>query len=99
MREHHYWVYMLASHSHRLYIGVTNDLKRRLIEHKTKESDGFTAQYNIDKLVFYEYYQDIRLAIAREKQLKGWRREKKIVLIEEYNPVWEDLSWKFGVKL
>jgi putative endonuclease len=75
-----------------LYIGVTGDLRKRVFEHKWKEHDGFSAKYNCDRLVWFESYQDVPAAIAREKQLKGWRREKKIALIEKMNPAWIDLS-------
>ena len=87
-----YFTYIVASRSHTLYIGVTGDLRKRVFEHKWKEHDGFTERYNCDRLVWFETYQDIRKAIAREKQLKGWRREKKIALIEKSNPAWVDLS-------
>jgi putative endonuclease len=87
-----YYVYILASRSRNLYIGVTGNLDRRIIEHKQKLVPGFSSRYNIDRLVYYEIYGDIRRAIAREKELKGWRREKKISLIERENPTWDDLS-------
>jgi len=87
-----YYVYMLASHTHRLYIGVTNDLMRRVHEHKQKIVEGFTAKYNINRLVYYEATNDIRAAIAREKQLKGWLRFRKYKLIETMNPQWHDLA-------
>jgi putative endonuclease len=74
-----------------LYTGVTNDLKRRVFEHKNKLLEGFTKKYNIDKLLFYEAYDDINNAIAREKQIKGGSRAKKIQLIEEMNSKWDDL--------
>jgi putative endonuclease len=87
-----YWVYILASRKHgTLYIGVTNDLSRRVFEHKQRIVPGFTAQYGIDRLVWYEAYNDIREAIGREKQLKHWNRDWKIRLIEEFNPDWMDL--------
>jgi putative endonuclease len=89
--EVHY-VYVLTNHSRTLYIGVTNNLERRLQEHGEKKVPGFTADYLIDRLVYYEQFGDVRDAIAREKQLKGWRREKKIALIEKRNPYWEDLG-------
>jgi putative endonuclease len=82
----------LASKSRRLYVGVTNNLERRLFEHKSKQLDGFTKQYNIDRLVYFEQTSDVLSAIAREKQLKSWNRSKKIALIETVNPTWEDLS-------
>jgi len=78
-----------------LYTGVTNDLKRRVFEHKNKLVEGFTKKYNIDKLVFYEVYDDINNAIAREKQIKGGTRAKKIKLIEEMNNAWNDLYEEF----
>jgi len=74
-----------------LYTGVTNDLNRRVYEHKKKLMDGFTKKYNVDKLVFYEVYDDINNAIAREKQIKSGSRVKKIKLIEEMNSGWKDL--------
>ncbi len=74
-----------------LYTGVTNDLKRRVFEHKNKLLEGFTKKYNIDKLVFYEVYDEINNAIAREKQIKGGPRVKKIKLVEEINSKWNDL--------
>ncbi|MHC2002125.1 GIY-YIG nuclease family protein [Methylobacterium sp. CM6241] len=86
-------VYMLASGRHgTLYIGVTNNLARRLHEHKTKRQPGFTARYNIDRLVWYESYDRVVEAIQREKSLKTWRRDWKIRLIEEVNPDWSDLT-------
>ena len=75
-----------------LYIGVTNDLTRRVYEHRHKLTDGFTKKYNVTMLVHYEVTTDVQSAIAREKQLKGWRRSKKIDLIEASNPEWVDLS-------
>jgi putative endonuclease len=83
---------MLASRSRNLYTGVTNSLQRRLVEHREGTAPGFTSRYRIFRLVHYEVYADIRLAIAREKEIKGWRREKKIWLIERKNPRWDDLS-------
>ncbi len=92
VKEHHYFTYIVASQSHTLYIGVTSNLLKRVFQHKWKEYEGFTANYNCDRLVWFEGYQDVGKAIAREKQLKGWRREKKIALIEKLNPTWTDLS-------
>jgi putative endonuclease len=92
MREHLYSTYIMASRSHTLYIGVTSNLQKRIFEHKWREHDGFTEKYNCDRLVWFESYQEIAKAIAREKQLKGWRRDKKIALIEKMNPTWIDLS-------
>ena len=94
--EKTYFVYLLASKSRRLYVGVTNNLERRLYEHKQKLVDGFTKSYNIDRLVFFESTNDVRSALEREKEIKRWRREKKIALIETMNPAWDDFSesWK-----
>ena len=91
-----YTVYIMASRSLTLYIGVTRDLYRRTTEHKQHDIDGFTSTYRIERLVYYERFADIRAAIAREKQLKGWRREKKIALIRATNPTWIDLSEDWG---
>jgi putative endonuclease len=94
-----YWVYVLASRSRNLYTGVTNNLHRRLIEHREGLVPGFTSRYRIFRLVHYEAFHDIRNAIAREKEIKAWRREKKIRLIEHQNPAWDDLSeWWFENK-
>ena len=87
-----YYVYLMASRSRTLYVGMTNDLARRVFEHKQKRVAGFTSRYNIDRLVHFETTPDVRAAIAREKQIKGWRREKKLALISAANPGWEDLS-------
>ena len=75
-----------------LRVGVTGDLRKRVFQHKWKEHEGFTAGYNCDRLVWFERYQDVRNAIGREKELKGWRRSKKIALIESVHPAWVDLS-------
>jgi putative endonuclease len=87
-----YHVYILSNEARTLYIGVTNNLERRFYELKNKLIDGFTKKYNLTKLVYYETTSDIKDAIYREKQLKGWLRIKKIILIEENNPGWDDLS-------
>jgi putative endonuclease len=87
-----YSVYVLASHSGVLYVGVTNDLNRRLLEHKSGELGGFTSKYRVSKLVYFERTNDVRSAIAREKQLKRWPRWRKVRLIEQGNPDWRDLS-------
>ena len=86
----------MASRTHVLYIGVTNDIERRVRQHKSHDIEGFTARYNIDRLVWYEVYQDVHRAIGREKQLKGWVRRKKIAIIEALNPTWQDLSEEWG---
>ncbi len=87
-----YYVYILASRSRTLYTGVTNDLLRRMVEHRDGLVPGFTSQYRIFRLVHFEIFGDIRLAIAREKEIKGWRREKKLWLIERDNPTWEEFT-------
>ena len=75
-----------------LYVGMTNNLARRVYQHKVKEIEGFTKRYNIDRLVHFEQFSDVRDAIAREKSVKKWRRSKKIELIKSMNPMWKDLS-------
>jgi putative endonuclease len=87
-----YFVYILTSKSGTLYTGMTNNLERRVHQHKHKLIEGFTSKYNVNRLVYYETYRDVRDAIDREKQIKGWRRSKKIALIETMNPKWQDLS-------
>jgi putative endonuclease len=87
-----YYVYILASRSRVLYVGVTNDLRRRVEQHKQKVVEGFTQKYNVTSLVYYEVTNDVHAALAREKQLKGWRRSKKTDLIESVNPTWKDLN-------
>ena len=92
-----YYVYMLTNKSDTvLYTGVTNNLERRLYEHKNKMIPGFTMKYNVSKLVYYDCTSDVYQAITREKQIKGWTREKKNQLVESVNPEWKDLSldWK-----
>ena len=87
-----YYVYLLASKKHgTLYLGVTNDIVRRVYRHRTKAVPGFTSRYGVDKLVWFEIHDDPLTAIAREKELKKWRRDWKIRLIEEQNPDWADL--------
>ena len=92
MPKHHFYLYIVASHSRVLYIGVTNDLERRVSEHRHKLIRGFTAMYNVTRLVYFEEFDRISEAIAREKQLKYWRRDWKISLIEKDNLDWSDLS-------
>jgi putative endonuclease len=87
-----YYVYIMTHASRTLYVGVTNNLERRVWEHKHKAIPGFTSKYNITQLAYSETFNDIRHAIAREKQIKGWLRVKKIALIEATNPKWCDLS-------
>jgi putative endonuclease len=91
-REHRYFVYILASHSGTLYIGVTGNLRRRIWQHKQHAIAGFTETYDVTRLLYFETFHEVLQAIAREKQLKGWRRAKKIELLETKNPKWEDLS-------
>lgn len=92
-----YYVYILASKKNGvLYIGVTNNLLRRVYEHKNKLVKGFTEKYFVDKLVYFEQTDSIDAAINREKQLKRWKREWKIELIEKMNPEWKDLYYEFG---
>jgi putative endonuclease len=92
MMSQTYCVYMLASRSRNLYIGVTNNVERRVFEHRQSLVPGFTDRYQIFRLVYFEQFGDIRDAVAREKEIKGWRREKKIRLIEQDNPTWVDLA-------
>ena len=87
-----YYVYIVTNRTHTLYIGVTNDLFRRITEHRDGVTPGFTSKYKIDRLVYFEHFNEIGYAIAREKQLKGWRRQKKVALIEKENPRWVDLT-------
>ena len=88
-----YFVYIMTNKkSGVLYTGITNNLARRVYEHKEKFISGFTSKYNLTKLVFFEETHDVNAAIKREKQIKGWLRKKKIELIESHNPVWKDLS-------
>jgi len=86
----------MASYSRTLYIGLTNDLERRVWEHKNRWLEGFASKYNIDRLVYFEEHDGPRSAITREKQLKGWRRDKKTSLIESVNPDWSDLAENWG---
>ena len=92
MHEGCYFTYIMASRSRTLYIGVTGDLVKRVFQHKWKQHEGFTARYNCDRLVWFERHQYVQSAIAREKELKGWSRSKKITLIESLNAAWVDLS-------
>lgn len=92
-----YYVYVLASDTGTLYVGVTNDLERRVSEHKLGLVKGFTKKYKVSRLLDYEEFSNIYEAIEREKEIKRWRRDKKIALVEEGNPGWIDLAkdWKF----
>ena len=91
--NHQYYVYIITNKKEGvLYIGVTNNLERRIFEHKNKLVKGFSSRYNLDKLIYFEKFQYIKEAIRREKNMKKWKREWKINLIVEENPNWEDLS-------
>ena len=89
--DHTYYVYIAASKSKTIYVGVTNNLVRRIWEHKEKLVPGFTEKYNVNRLVYLETTPEVLAAIAREKQIKGYRREKKTALIDAMNPEWKDL--------
>ena len=98
MQGRHYYVYLLTNWNNNvMYVGVTNDLMRRVHEHKSKDVRGFTHKYNVHKLVYYEETSDVHAALAREKEIKKWRREKKNRLVVELNPAWRDLSQDFGM--
>ena len=93
IHERRYYVYLLTNWNNRvIYVGVTNDLTRRIYEHKNKLVEGFTKTYNVDKLVYFEETNDVNSALAREKEIKKWRREKKNDLVLRMNPKWNDLS-------
>jgi putative endonuclease len=93
VNERRYYVYLLTNWNNRvIYVGVTNDLMRRIYEHKNKLVEGFTKKYNIHKLVYFEETNDVNSALAREKEIKKWRREKKNNLVSAMNPHWNDLS-------
>ena len=87
-----YYVYILTNSTRTLYVGVTNDLERRMYEHKNKLVPGFASKYNVTWLAYYEQTSDVESAIAREKEIKGWRRSKKTALVESLNPLWKDIS-------
>ena len=87
-----YYVYIMTNHSRTLYTGMTSNLEERVQQHKEKLIPGFTQKYNISKLVYYEESNDVHVAINREKEIKGWRRANKIIMIESTNPEWKDLS-------
>lgn len=91
-REKTFYVYILASLSGTLYVGMTNNLAERMFQHKQKCEAGFTSKYKVDRLVYFERFRYVINAINREKQIKSWRREKKIALIKSVNPSWKDLS-------
>jgi putative endonuclease len=97
--KNRFWVYIVASKSGTLYTGMTNNLDRRIAEHKQRAVPGFTAKHNCTRLLWLEEHSDVRDAIAREKQIKGWLRAKKIALIESLNPHWEDLAEHLGAEM
>jgi|TARA_Y100000310_G_C20319501_1_gene640054 putative endonuclease len=92
MEKRHYYAYIMASKSRTIYTGITNELQRRVWEHKQKVNDGFTKRYNITKLVYFAETDDVIEAIAFEKRIKGWTRKKKVALIEERNSKWLNLA-------
>ena len=94
MEPKSYTYILFSQRNGTLYVGVTSNLKKRITEHKEKLIPGFTQKYNVDKLGYFEEYNDIRLAIQREKELKGWTRKKKIALLEASNPQWKDLFFE-----
>ena len=87
-----YYIYIMSSKTGTLYTGMTNELQRRVYQHKNTVVDSFTSKYDINRLVYFETFGDVLQAIAREKQIKGWTRRKKLALIESQNPTWRDLS-------
>jgi len=98
MLNKNYYIYLLTNWNNTvMYIGVTNDLVRRLYEHKNKLYDGFTKKYNLNKLVYFELFFDINEAIKREKEIKKWRRDKKNKLVESINPEWRDLGLEINL--
>ena len=93
LKDHNYYIYIISNWNNKvIYVGMTNDIERRIYEHKNKIFEGFSKKYNLNKLVYYEYTNDVNAAIQREKQIKKWRREKKNNLIESMNPEWKDLA-------
>jgi putative endonuclease len=94
-----YFVYIMSSQRRVLYIGVTSKLERRVFQHKGHFFGGFTAKYNVSNLVYFERYSNVYRAIGREKELKGWLRQKKLSLIESTNPNWKDLSYGWYQKI
>ena len=92
MKNHNYYVYIVSNEEKTIYIGVTNNLRRRISEHKLGVFPGFSKRNHCTRLVYFQYFRDIKSAIAREKQLKGWRRQKKVELIELTNKGWRELE-------
>jgi putative endonuclease len=98
-REWRFYIYILASKSRRIYIGMTNSLFSRVMQHKSGEIEGFTRRYKINRLVYYEVFKYVNNCIARETQLKAWSRAKKVALIISLNPTWEDLAAEWGTRI
>lgn len=99
MKDHRYFVYIMTNRSRTLYTGVTSNIEVRVSQHKLGEYEGFTCRYKVDRLVYYEEWQDVKKAIAREKQIKRWNKLKKVQLIVAMNPTWLDLSDDWGKPL
>jgi putative endonuclease len=97
--ERRYHTYIMASRTGTIYVGVSGDIETRVRQHKEGKIEGFSKKYKCDRLVYYEVYGQASLAIGREKQLKGWRRSKKIALIEKLNPRWTDLAESWGAEM
>jgi putative endonuclease len=99
MKDHQYFVYIVASATGTLYIGITNSIYRRTLQHKSGHIEGFASKYHCNRLVHYESFDDVHRAIGREKELKGWTRSKKIALIESRNPRWTDLAEHWAAQM
>ena len=99
VKKHKYWTYIVASRRGTLYIGMTNNLYVRVMQHKSGDVEGFSSKYGCNRLVYWESFDEVLKAIDREKQLKGWRRSKKIALIESMNPRWADLAEHWGAEM
>ena len=95
-RERRYYLYIMASKSRVIYVGITGNLNQRVLQHKGSDINGFTKRYNCNRLVYYEVFRYVNNAIARETEIKKWRREKKVALIEAKNPLWNDLATGIG---
>jgi putative endonuclease len=98
-KQRFYYMYILSSLTGTLYTGITNSIYNRTLQHKGKDTPGFTSKYEVDRLVYYEVFTNVRAAIRREKEIKGWTRKKKIALIESVNPKWQDLAEGWGKEL
>jgi putative endonuclease len=92
VKQHNYYVYILASLTRTLYVGVTRDLARRVYQHRQQILPAFTARYAVNRLVYFEHTHDVRAALEREKEIKGWKRARKLELVESLNPAWEELA-------